>query len=101
MKKLLFVFCVFTALSHVAFAKSDYIAMMQRCDTEYENASKRANTTIEIVQSIDSHTECYKTIVSEIITAKYKILTINDQRFWVLSIDITPHNIYVLLFYTK
>ena len=38
MKKLLFVFCVFTALSHVAFAKSDYIAMMQNCDTEYENA---------------------------------------------------------------
>ena len=46
--------------------------MMQNCDTEYENASKRANTAIEIVQVIDAHTECYKAIVSEIITAKYK-----------------------------
>lgn len=79
MKKSLFVFCVFTALSHVAFAKSDYIAMMQSCDTEYENASKRANTTIEIVQSIDTHTECYKAIVSEIITAKYKQ---NHESMW-------------------
>ena len=33
------------------FAKSDYIAMLQSCDTEYENASKRANTTIERIQS--------------------------------------------------
>ena len=79
MKKLLFVFCVFTALSHVAFAKSDYITMMQSCDTEYENASKRANTTIEIVQVIDAHTECYKTIVSEIITSKYKQ---NHESMW-------------------
>ena len=38
MKKLLFISCVFTALSQVAFAKPDYIAMMQNCDTEYENA---------------------------------------------------------------
>ena len=72
-------FFVFTALSHVAFAKSDYIAMMQSCDTEYENASKRANTTIEIVQVIDAHTECYKTIVSEIITSKYKQ---NHESMW-------------------
>ena len=79
MKKLLFIFCVFTALSHVAFAKPDYIAMMQNCDTEYENASKRANTAIEIVQVIDTHTECYKTIVSEIITAKYKQ---NHEGMW-------------------
>ena len=79
MKKLLFVFCVFTALSHVAFAKPDYIAMMQNCDTEYENASKRANTAIEIVQVIDAHTECYKAIVSEIITAKYKQ---NHEGMW-------------------
>lgn len=79
MKKLLFIFCVFTALSHVAFAKPDYIAMMQNCDTEYENASKRANTTVEIVQSIDTHTECYKAIVSEIITAKYKQ---NHEGMW-------------------
>ncbi len=79
MKKLLFVFCVFAALSHVAFAKSDYVTMMQNCDTEYENASKRANTTIEIVQVIDTHTECYKTVVSEIITAKYRQ---NHESMW-------------------
>ncbi len=79
MKKLLFVFCVFAALSHVAFAKSDYVAMMQNCDKEYENVSKRANTTIEIVQVIDTHTECYKTVVSEIITAKYRQ---NHESMW-------------------
>ena len=28
-------------------------------------------STIEIVQTIDTHTECYKTIVSEIIKVKY------------------------------
>ena len=48
-------------------------------NTEYENASKRANTTIEIVQSIDTHTECYKAIVSEIITSKYKQ---NHESMW-------------------
>ena len=79
MKKLLFIFCVFTLLSHVAFVKPYYIAMMQSCDTEYENASKRANTTIEIAQSIDTHTECYKAIISEIITAKYKQ---NHESMW-------------------
>ena len=72
MKKSLFIFCMFALLSHTAFAGSGYIAMMQNCDTEYEKADKRANTTIEIVQAIDTHTECYKTIVSEIITTKYR-----------------------------
>ena len=79
MKKLLFVFCAFALLSYTAFAASGYIAMMQSCDTEYENARKRANTTIEIVQVIDTHTECYKTIVSEIITSKYKQ---NHESMW-------------------
>ena len=63
---------MFIILSRTVFAAPDYRLMMQSCDTEYENASKRANTTIEIVQAIDTHTECYKTIVSEIITTKYR-----------------------------
>lgn len=79
MKKLLFVFCAFALLSHTTFAGSGYIAMMQNCDTEYEKADKRANTTIEIVQAIDTHTECYKTIVSEIITTKYRQ---NHESMW-------------------
>ncbi len=79
MKKLLFVFCAFALLSYTAFAGRGYVDMMQSCDTEYENARKRANTTIEIVQVIDTHTECYKTIVSEIITSKYKQ---NHESMW-------------------
>ena len=71
MKKWLLIFCMFVALSHTAFAGSDYVAMIQKCDTEYENASKKNFSTIEIVQTIDTHTECYKTIVSEIIKVKY------------------------------
>ena len=79
MKKLFLVFSMFIILSRTVFAVPDYRFMMQSCDSEYENASKRANTTIEIVQVIDAHTECYKTIVSEIITSKYKQ---NHESMW-------------------
>ena len=60
MKKWLLIFCIFVALSHTAFAGSDYVAMMQKCDTEYENASKKNFSTIEIVQTIDTHTDAIK-----------------------------------------
>ncbi len=80
MKNLFFVFCVFVMLSRAVWcAGSDYISMMQNCDTEYESASKSAYSTIEIVQTINTHTECYKSIVSKIVTANYSQ---NHEDMW-------------------
>lgn len=49
-----------------------YNADVTSCDKLYETQSKRANTTISIIQSLSEHAACYQEIIFNIIDTEYK-----------------------------
>lgn len=44
---------------------------VSQCDMAYEEASKRANTTVSIIQALSEHTDCYEKIAVAIIDKNY------------------------------
>ena len=70
MRILVFAFFIIVTNICNAFATS-YQQDAASCDELYENQSKKARSTISIVQSLSEYTDCYKKIVFKIIDTEY------------------------------
>ena len=70
MRKLLLCFFIFI-VSVPAFATIEYQAILNKCDETAQEDKKNAQSTVQMVQVINEHKNCYKKVATKIIDAEY------------------------------
>lgn len=71
MRKIVTAFLLILPISLYAGTTQDYKSYIERCDEQFEKESKSDFSTVEIVRTINNHTECYRKIAYKIINENY------------------------------
>ena len=70
MRKLLLCFFIFI-VSVPAYATIEYQTILNKCDETAQEDKKNALSTVQMVQVINEHKNCYKKVATKIIDAEY------------------------------